>query len=93
MGESTRKELKVRIFNQDRKYSCWLAAYQMLLAYESRKHAVADIREAFRKAEIDFKYAFDQGLDEGLFPDACAALDLRTGGGLPFGTREAEKGG
>ena len=93
MSDDTKIQLNVKVFNQGVRNGCWLAAYQMLLCYEKRKHSEQDIKKAFKKAGINFKDAYDKGLDEGQFPDACAALDLRTGGVLPFGTGKAEKGG
>ena len=91
MGEKTRYEVKITIFSQGARKSCWLACYKMLLAYRGKSTTDESIKKAFDKANLNFKDAKTHGLSDKDFPKACKALGL-VHYGTPFGHGKAEDG-
>jgi papain like cysteine protease AvrRpt2 len=93
MGNDMRVELKVRVFSQGERYSCWLAGYKMLISFKHKGRNVSDseIEQAFKKAKLNFRDAKRKGLKDSDFPKACKALGLAMYG-TPFGYGKAKKG-
>lgn len=93
MSDDILTELKVRVFSQRQRKSCWLAAYKMLISYKHKGRDVTDeeVERAFKEANLDFRKAKSEGLDDSDFPTACKALGMVMYG-TPFGHGKAKEG-